>query len=53
MRCRRCKGVKLLKLDKRINGDNDVLRCRECGYIFSPAPTESRESAELRGMQSR
>ncbi len=36
MRCRRCGGTRLIKLEKALEGDNDVFRCGECGYIFSP-----------------
>ena len=36
MGCRRCGCVRLIKLAKRLAGDNDVYRCAQCGYIFSP-----------------
>ncbi len=41
--CRRCGGNRLIRLDKRAREDNDVYRCGECGYIFSPSgPGPSR-----------
>lgn len=36
MRCHRCYSFKLLQLDKKLSQDNDVFRCQECGFIFSP-----------------
>ena len=36
MRCRRCYSSNLLALEKRAPGDNLVLRCRDCGFLFSP-----------------
>ena len=42
MRCRRCHSVRLFKLDIIHPKDNPVVRCRECGFLFSPglpAPT--------------
>jgi hypothetical protein len=27
----------LIPLEKKQQDDNDVFRCQECGYIFSPA----------------
>ena len=26
-------------LEKKLPGDNEVYRCRDCGYLFSPGPT--------------
>ena len=42
--CRRCNSARLTKLKKRAEGDNDVFRCLECGYIFSPAPEQGDEN---------
>ena len=36
MCCRRCGYTRPIKLEKRLEEDNDVFRCGECGYIFSP-----------------
>ena len=36
MHCRRCQSLRLTPLDKKYLGDNDVFRCQECGYLFSP-----------------
>ena len=46
MRCRRCGYNRLIKLGKRHVEDNDVLRCGECGFIFSPAYHLTRRSEE-------
>ncbi len=37
MRCRRCDSTRLIRLDKKCSQDNDVFRCQECGFLFSPA----------------
>ena len=37
MRCRRCDSIRLIRLDKKSSQDNDVFRCQECGYLFSPS----------------
>jgi len=37
MRCRRCNSIRLIRLDKKSSQDNDVFRCQECGYLFSPS----------------
>ena len=37
MRCRRCYSHRLLRLNKKWPQDNDILRCQECGFLFSPA----------------
>lgn len=38
--------MRLLKLEKKLAQDNDVFRCLECGYLFSPqAQTESNPAA--------
>ena len=34
--CRRCESPHLILLEKKRPDDNDVYRCRECGYLFSP-----------------
>ena len=39
MNCRRCQSLRLLALEKRVSEDNDVYRCRDCGYLFSPGET--------------
>ncbi len=36
LQCRRCASFKLITLNKELPTDNDVFRCRECGYLFSP-----------------
>ncbi len=45
MGCRRCGCVRLIKLAKRLPRDNDVYRCDQCGYIFSP-PCQRRPGAD-------
>jgi rubrerythrin len=37
--CRRCLSSRLLILEKKRQEDNDVYRCRDCGYLFSPPPS--------------
>ncbi len=37
MRCRRCDSTRLIRLDKKCSQDNDVFRCQECGFLFSPS----------------
>jgi len=34
----------LIPLEKKQQDDDDVFRCQECGYIFSPATTTVTES---------
>ena len=34
--CRRCLSKRVLFLEKRREEDNYVLRCLECGFLFSP-----------------
>ena len=36
MCCRRCDSTRLIRLDKKCSRDNDVFRCQECGFLFSP-----------------
>ena len=36
MLCRRCNSSRLVKLAKKLSEDNDVFRCEDCGFIFSP-----------------
>ena len=36
-RCRRCANGILIQLDRRRDDDNEVYRCTQCGFIFSPA----------------
>lgn len=36
MTCRRCQSQRLIVLEKKLPGDNEVYRCRDCGYLFSP-----------------
>ena len=38
MTCRRCQSPRLIVLEKKLPGDNEVYRCRDCGYLFSPGP---------------
>jgi len=37
LNCRRCQSPRLIPLEKKQQDDNDVYRCQDCGYIFSPA----------------
>jgi hypothetical protein len=39
LHCRRCQSQRLIPLEKKQQNDNDVFRCQECVYIFSPATT--------------
>ncbi|MCH7606589.1 MAG: hypothetical protein IH962_05480 [Chloroflexi bacterium] len=49
MRCRRCDSPRLLRLDKKLSQDNDVFRCQECGFLFSPTgPLAAEEAPENR-----
>ena len=42
MRCRRCDSTRLIRLQKKCSRDNDVFRCQECGFLFSPStPAEA------------
>jgi DNA-directed RNA polymerase subunit RPC12/RpoP len=34
--CRRCSSPHLLRLEKKLPQDNEVFRCQECGFLFSP-----------------
>ena len=35
--CRRCCSPHLLRLEKKLPQDNEVFRCQECGFLFSPS----------------
>jgi|AP59_1055472.scaffolds.fasta_scaffold616040_2 hypothetical protein len=37
MHCRRCQSLRLVPLEKKQLDDNDVFRCGDCGYLFSPS----------------
>ena len=37
MYCRRCCSPHLLRLEKKLPQDNEVFRCQECGFLFSPS----------------
>ena len=37
MHCRRCYSNRLVKLVKKSSQDNDVFRCQECSFLFSPS----------------
>ena len=45
LRCRRCSSGHLFVLSKVWATDNDVYRCRECGFLFSPAATAPASEA--------
>ena len=48
MICRRCQSTRLIPLLKKQRDDNDVFRCKECGFIFSPpAPALAGRSSGL------
>ena len=49
MTCRRCPSQRLIALEKKLPGDNEVYRCRDCGYLFSPGP--SRPAALTTAME--
>ena len=36
MRCRRCNSTHLVGLAKGNYRDNDIFRCQDCGFLFSP-----------------
>ena len=42
LRCRRCSSGRLFVLSKVWATDNDVYRCRECGFLFSPTSPARR-----------
>ena len=44
MHCRRCDSANLITLERRLATDNLVLRCRECGFLFSPPARKAREA---------
>ncbi len=44
MICRRCQSTRLIPLLKKQRDDNDVFRCQECGFIFSPPALAGRSS---------
>ena len=46
MQCRRCDSQELLKLEKKSSKDNDILRCRECGFLFSPSGPDQTSPAQ-------
>ena len=49
LRCRRCDSSRLLRLDKKLSQDNDVFRCQECGFLFSPTlPLTADDAPENR-----
>ncbi|HZA25129.1 MAG TPA: hypothetical protein VFA32_21455, partial [Dehalococcoidia bacterium] len=41
LQCRRCHSRKLVALSKKSPQDNDVFRCQECSFLFSPASVAS------------
>ena len=50
MLCRRCNSTRLLSLAIMRRGDNPVLRCLDCGFLFSPArPADTTGSAKPTG----
>ena len=55
LQCRRCDSLNLLKLEKKSRKDNDILRCRDCGFLFSPSrPDQARpDQPGPKGKQSR
>ena len=46
MQCRRCDSLNLLKLEKKSRKDNDILRCRDCGFLFSPSGPDEASPAQ-------
>ncbi len=46
MSCRRCLSTRLLRLDKKCPQDNDVFRCQDCGFLFSPSISTEDASSE-------
>ena len=46
MQCRRCDSLRLLKLEKKSRKDNDILRCRDCGFLFSPSEPDEANPAQ-------
>ena len=50
MLCRRCNSTRLLSLAIMRRGDNPVLRCLDCGFLFSPArPADTTGPAKPTG----
>ena len=47
MRCRRCYSSSLLVLNRKHPGDNHVVRCRDCGSLFSPRIPDKRPENPL------
>jgi transposase-like protein len=50
--CRRCSSFKLVQLDKKSPQDNDVFRCQECGFLFSPSSSTEEDSRPGAGPDS-
>jgi len=55
LHCRRCQSLRLIPLEKKQQNDNDVFRCQECGYIFSPpnGPAEGPQAGAEKGLEPR
>ena len=49
MLCRRCKSDRLIRLAVMHPADNAVLRCLECGFLFSPGTLPASPPAVDRG----
>ena len=49
MLCRRCMSNRLLRLAVMHPADNPVLRCLECGFLFSPAALTAVPQGANRG----
>ena len=47
LHCRRCGDVRLIRLAKRLDKDNEVYRCRGCGFIFSPSDSSPTHAPAL------
>ncbi len=51
--CRRCCSPHLLRLEKKLPQDNEVFRCQECGFLFSPSGPDRSFPAGEEGPESR
>ena len=51
MRCRRCNSSRLILLNKKWAQDNDIYRCQECGFLFSPSHPRDNAASSIDGLE--
>jgi len=47
LRCRRRNSSRLILLNKKWSQDNNIYRCQECGFLFSPAEPRDIDPAKI------